>query len=165
MAQIQHDVDRAEDITRYQFRDRGLLYDALRSAIRDKDELTGEIRESDGNRRLAKLGFVVLELAMVDEWFRRGMSHRELDLLRKKFLAKEYLSDAAQEKALHTCLAMSQRQENMAAPPTTMKLVLSAVLGAVWLDADANTNEGLNNVKLVMQTFGFFDWEFLNDID
>jgi hypothetical protein len=76
MAQIQFDLTRAEEITRYQFRDRGLLYDALQSAIRDRDELTGEIHESDGNRRLAKLGFVVLELAVVDEWFRRGMSHR-----------------------------------------------------------------------------------------
>ena len=49
---------------------------------------------------------------------------------------------------------MSQRQENIAAPPTTMKLVLSAVVGAVWLDAGLNINEGLNNVKLVMQIFG-----------
>jgi hypothetical protein len=56
--------------------ERSNLYDALQSAIRDRDELTGEIHESDGNRRLAKLGFVVLELAVVDEWFRRGMSHR-----------------------------------------------------------------------------------------
>ena len=78
MAQIQFDLTRAEEITRYQFRDRGLLYEALQSATRDRDELTGEIHESDGNRRLAKLGFVVLELAVVDEWFRRGMSHRAL---------------------------------------------------------------------------------------
>ncbi|KIX98869.1 uncharacterized protein Z520_05330 [Fonsecaea multimorphosa CBS 102226] len=147
MAQIQSDLTRAEEITRYQFRDRGLLYEALQSATRDRDELTGEIHESDGNRRLAKLGYAVLELAMVDEWFRRGMGHRELDLLRKKFLAKDYLSDAAQQKALHTCLSMSQRQENIAAPPTTMKLVLSAIVGAVWLDADENINGGLNNVK------------------
>ena len=49
---------------------------------------------------------------------------------------------------------MSQRQENIAAPPTTMKLVLSAVMGAVWLDADLNINQGLNNVKLVMQNLG-----------
>ncbi|MCJ1477247.1 hypothetical protein MMC13_005918 [Lambiella insularis] len=165
MAQIQFDLTRAEEITRYQFRDRGLLYEALQSATRDRDELTGEIQESDGNRRLAKLGIVILELAVVDEWFRRGMSHRELDLLRKKVLSKDYLSDAAQQKALHTCLSMSRRQENIAAPPTTMKLVLSAIVAAVWLDADLNINEGLNNVKWVMQAFGFFDWEFLNDIN
>ena len=75
-------------------------------------------------------------------------------MLRKKFLSKDYLSDAAQQKALHTCLSMSRRQENIAAPPTTMKLVLSAIMAAVWLDADLNINEGLNNVKWVMQAFG-----------
>jgi dsRNA-specific ribonuclease len=104
-------------------------------------------------------------------------------LLRKKFLTKDYLSDAAKQRALHTCLSMSQRQENMAAPPVTMKLVLSAIVGAVWLDANMNINQGLEKVKSVMQNLGsvclscswkhlftryvdrLFDWEFLNDIN
>jgi dsRNA-specific ribonuclease len=76
MAPIQFDLTRAEQITRYQFQDKGLLSEALQSATKDRDEHTDEIHESDGNRRLAKLGVVVLELAVVDEWFRRGMSHR-----------------------------------------------------------------------------------------
>lgn len=76
MAPIQFDLIRAEEITKYQFHEKRLLSEALQSATKDRDELTDEIHESDGNRRLAKLGVVVLELAVVDEWFRRGMSHR-----------------------------------------------------------------------------------------
>ncbi|EXJ91775.1 hypothetical protein A1O3_00325 [Capronia epimyces CBS 606.96] len=62
-------------------------------------------------------------------------------------------------------MAMSQRQENMAAPPTTMKLVMNAVIGAVWLDAGLNANEGLRTVKNMLQIFGFFDWDFLDYVD
>lgn len=76
MTPIEYDLNRAQEITGYRFRDRGFLSEALQSAIKDRDESTGEIHESDGNRRLAKLGWVVLELAVVDEWFRRGMDHR-----------------------------------------------------------------------------------------
>jgi hypothetical protein len=80
MAPVEFDLERAQEITGYRFRDRRSLCEALQSAIRDRDELTGEIQESDGNRRLAKLGYVVLELVIVDEWFRRGMSHRVLKI-------------------------------------------------------------------------------------
>jgi len=169
MVLLNFDLERAQDIIKYRFRDKRLLSEALQSPLRDRDDATGNVHESDGNRRLAKLGYAALDLALTEEWFRSDMSHREfgcilvpnrgadcnpesLDLVRKQLLSKEYMGDAAQQKGLHTCLSMSQRQENIPAPPTTMKLVLTAVIGAVWFDR--HDDEGFRNVQAVLRTLG-----------
>jgi dsRNA-specific ribonuclease len=173
MAFREFDLKRAEAIAGYKFEDRTLLQQALQSALKDRVAATGEVIEDDGNRRLAKLGFSVVGFLLVNEWFGRGLNHstccrlgsfemelvfdwkaEHLDLIQKTILTKEYLSDNAQQKGLHTCLSMSQRQENIAAPPTTMKLVLVALIGAVWLDSNAQANRGLTKVREVMAKLG-----------
>ena len=69
------DFQRAEAIAGYRFEDRTLLQQALQSALRDKVAATDEVIEHDGNRRLAKLGFSLIDLVLVEKWFSQGLNH------------------------------------------------------------------------------------------
>jgi hypothetical protein len=67
------DIDRAENIIDYHFGNGDLLRKALQVAIRRQEPNTGETTFSDdGNRRLAQLGHKVLELVLLDSWYRTG---------------------------------------------------------------------------------------------
>jgi dsRNA-specific ribonuclease len=67
------DVQRAEQIIGYQFRDQDRLSEALEAATRVQEHTTGEtIYSHDGNRRLAQLGHKVVELVLLDTWYGRG---------------------------------------------------------------------------------------------
>jgi dsRNA-specific ribonuclease len=77
-----------------------------------------------------------------------------LDMVQKTVVSKEYLCDLAQQRGLQRCLSMSQRQENMAAPPNTMKLGLTALVGAVWLDSCDQDTGNMESVKQVMERLG-----------
>jgi hypothetical protein len=59
------DVQKAQEIIQYQFRDRNLLFQALQAA--DRNEL-GEPYWHDGNRRLALLGAKVVDVVVLDIW-------------------------------------------------------------------------------------------------
>lgn len=166
------DLDRGEDISGYRFADRNILRQALQSATRDLDPVTGEVTQSDGNRRLSKLGLKAIEFVLTKEWFLRGLEHGmtflyfciagvdsvdtigELDLIQKTVVSKEFLCDSAQQKGLQRCLSISKRQENTAAPPSTMKLALTALIGAVWLDSRNRDTANIENVELVMDRLG-----------
>jgi hypothetical protein len=48
---------------------------------------------------------------------------------------KDFLADIAQQSGLDACTIPSVRQQNQIIPPTTLKLILTAVIGGVWLDS------------------------------
>jgi hypothetical protein len=73
---LRMDLDQVEEIAGYNFRNRALLGSALQSAQRDRDESTGQVNVSDGNRRLAKLGYSIIELNLTRAWFEGGFNHR-----------------------------------------------------------------------------------------
>ena len=80
MALRDFDLARAEGITGYKFQDRTLLQQALQSPLKDRVAATGEVIEHDGNRRLAKLGFSVVDFMLVNEWFSQDLNHSALVL-------------------------------------------------------------------------------------
>ena len=166
------DLERGEDISGYHFVDRDILKQALQSATKDLDPATGQVIQSDGNRRLSKLGLKAIEFVLAKDWFMRGLDHGmlvlyicsagidyagvlgEFDMIQKTVVSKDFLCDSAQQKGLQRCLSMSQRQENTAAPPNTMKLALTALVGAVWLDSRNQDTGNVESVRLVMQRLG-----------
>lgn len=46
---------------------------------------------------------------------------------------------------------MSDRQENMPSPPTTMKIALAAVIAAIYLDSNTNRQGNLDKVNDALQ--------------
>lgn len=67
------DIERAEEILGYRFRNRDRLREALQIAVRIQEEATQEtVYWHDGNRRLAQLGHKVVELALLDIWYGTG---------------------------------------------------------------------------------------------
>lgn len=70
------DLDEVEDIAGYSFKERTHLACALQSAQRDLDNSTGQVIISDGNRRLAKLGYAAIEMNLVHQWFESELDHR-----------------------------------------------------------------------------------------
>ena len=71
----QVDLNTAEEIVDYAFKNRNLLSEALHSPIRDRDETSGEVLTHDGNRRLANLGRHVLQTILCDDWYGQPSLH------------------------------------------------------------------------------------------
>jgi 23S rRNA U2552 (ribose-2'-O)-methylase RlmE/FtsJ len=69
------DIQRGEEISGYRFNDKDYLAQALCSPIRDKDQDSGQVIQSDGNRRLSKVGLKAIEFVLAKEWFLRGLDH------------------------------------------------------------------------------------------
>jgi ribonuclease-3 len=69
MSQVSLDerADFAEDIIHYDFTNRAVLYEALRSA--GALALTGRPHRSDGNKDLAQIGDAVLRLILVTDGY------------------------------------------------------------------------------------------------
>lgn len=70
------DLDEVEKIADYTFSEREHLASALQSAQRDRDDSTGRVIVNDGNRRLAKLGYGVIELNLRRRWYESELDHR-----------------------------------------------------------------------------------------
>lgn len=67
------DIERAEEIIGYHFRNRDRLREALQVASRIQEPATGEtVYSHDGNRRLAVLGHKVVELVLLGIWYGTG---------------------------------------------------------------------------------------------
>jgi ribonuclease III len=163
------DIERAEQIIGYQFRNRDRLREALQAATRIQ-ELTGETLERhDGNRRLAQLGHKVVELVLLDIWYGTGgdrgkysgnIQHsvwltdisEEANNILVRLASNEFLAGIAQQSGLDACIVPSVRQQNQIIPPATLKLVLTAVIGGVWLDSGKSieiTMEVMHNLRQV----------------
>lgn len=67
------DIRRVEDIIQYQFRNTGLLAQALQAPVKIEDKSTKAVLHADeGNRMLAQLGQKVIELIVIDLWYHAG---------------------------------------------------------------------------------------------
>jgi ribonuclease-3 len=164
------DIERAEQIIAYHFRNRDRLREALQAATRIQQEATGETLERhDGNRRLAQLGHKVVELVLLDIWYGTGadrgkcngnMQHivwlthttEEANNILGRVARNDFLADIAQQSGLDACIVPSVRQQTQIIPPATLKLVLTAVIGGVWLDSGksiAVTMDVMRNLRQV----------------
>ena len=150
------DIKRVEDVIEYEFHDKYLIRKALKAASKTQDEETGEIINiDDGNRRLAQLGHKLLEFILLDEWYRagsdRGAAHLFLFLtqcIRVLTVAEstnytittrtsnETLAKIAKRTGIDTCIVPCERQGKDGPSTKTLKLAVTAVIGAVWIDSD-----------------------------
>lgn len=151
------DVARVETMIGYHCHDPGLITQALRAPSKLQDKETGTIVQlDDGNRKLAQLGHKVLELVLMDQWYRAGSDRGILDAPSpwymnhtligteniqdtiNKLVKGEYLANIAKGRGLDTCIACCERQGDSNPSPKTLKLAVTAVVAAVWLDSDRN---------------------------
>jgi dsRNA-specific ribonuclease len=170
------DIERAEEIIGYHFRNRDRLREALQAATRLQEEVTQEtIYSHDGNRRLAQLGHKVVELVLLGICYETGgdrgkyngtMQNRvsltnksaEANAILGRIARNDFLADIAQQSGLDACTIPSVRQQNQITPPATLKLVLTAVIGGVWLDSEKSveiTTAVLQNLREVHLPFLF----------
>lgn len=133
------DVARVETMIGYHCHDPGLITQALRAPSKLQDKETGTIVQlDDGNRKLAQLGHKVLELVLMDQWYRAGSDRENIQDTINKLVKGEYLANIAKGRGLDTCIACCERQGDSNPSPKTLKLAVTAVVAAVWLDSDRN---------------------------
>ena len=151
------DVAIVETMIGYHCHDTGLITKALRAPTKLHNKETGTIvRLDDGNRKLAQLGHKVLELVLMDQWYRAGSDRGILDVPSlwcmnlnlidteniqdtiNQMVKGKYLASIAKRRGLDICIACCERQGNGNPSPKTLKLAVAAVVAAVWLDSDKN---------------------------
>ncbi len=158
------DIDRAQVIIAYRFHNEDGLMKALQAPVKLQDKVTGEILGSDdGNRRLAQLGHKVVEFALHDIWYEAGgdrsklgsLSHRliiltgpvgEVNANVTRLGGNDVLADIAKRSGLDVCTTCCVRQGDRVPSPSTLKLTITAIIGAVWLDS----NKNIDYVRAVM---------------
>lgn len=70
----------------------------------------------------------------------------EADRITKQLINKGTLADLARASGIDGCISMCERQANLPTQPLTLKLGLSAIIAAVYLDTD----QDLRKVEEVM---------------
>lgn len=151
-----YDVAQVEERIRYHFQDQDLVALALRAPEKLQSMVTGDVLYSDdGNRRLAQLGQKLLEFVLTDAWYGTAVDRGEslptnvltqFKLTEAGFIqnfiqqlsSHEYLAGIAMREGIDTCIARSERQADQTPPRTTLKLALTAIIGAVWIDSSKN---------------------------
>ncbi|KAH1283726.1 hypothetical protein KXW56_001719 [Aspergillus fumigatus] len=107
-------ADVVEDIIHYDFTNRSILYEALRSA--GALALTGRAHRSDGNKDLAQVGDAVLQLILVMDGYEAKGS-------------RGYINQIVSSTASNPNLAQAS------VSPGVMAQTVEAILGAVYLDS------------------------------
>ena len=150
------DIKRIEDVIEYVFHDKHLIRKALKAPTKIQDKETGEIIDiDDGNRRLAQLGQKLLEFILIDQWYRAGSDRGaaylfpfHTECIRVLTVAEstnytittrtnnETLAKIAKRTGIDTCIVPCERQGKDGPSPKTLKLAVTAVIGAVWIDSD-----------------------------
>lgn len=149
------DIDRAQGILKHTFREPSRLSKALQAPEKIHDrETKNVVHQDDGNRPLAQLGHKVIEMVLIDQWFNAGSDRGmyatneklwsmlisgsdKTQAITNKLAGNEFLAQVARRTGLDNCVRYSERQISITeSPPQTLKLVTTAVVGAVWLDSD-----------------------------
>ncbi|MBR0139674.1 MAG: ribonuclease III [Firmicutes bacterium] len=129
------DVRELEKIIGYEFKDAGLLEQAVTHSSR-ANELTG--RPSDGNERLEFLGDAVLEEIMSTRLFKSlpGWSEGRLSKLRAAIVCEKSLSDAAKALNINDFIRLGRGEELTGGRDrdSIVSDCLEAIFGAVFLD-------------------------------
>lgn len=160
------DIARVEIVTGYHIRDTNLVVQALQAPRKIQDRETGTILLlDDGNRRLAQLGHKVLDLALTDMWYSAGSDRGTCLVLTgicsstaltaaecvqdtiEKLAKNEYLANIAKRRGLDTCIICCERQSDNNPSPKTLKLGVTALIAAIWLDSERD----LDTVRRVMR--------------
>ncbi|KAJ9607035.1 hypothetical protein H2200_008107 [Cladophialophora chaetospira] len=142
-------VQKAADILGRHFRNVDYGSEALLAPHRETDQNGSEIA-SDGNRRLALLGRSVIETVLLTRWYYGGAERRSADTMINTLASKGAFADLALQNGLDSCVKRSRRQESGIMKPKTLKLTITAIIGAIFLDSGFNYGE----VETVMERIG-----------
>ncbi|KAK5189252.1 hypothetical protein LTR96_011089 [Exophiala xenobiotica] len=142
-------VHKAAEILGRQFRNVNYGSEALLAPFREADQNGSEIA-SDGNRRLALLGRSVVETVLLTRWYHTGAERRSADTIINTLASKVAFADLALQNGLDSCVKRSRRQESGIMKPETLKLTITAIIGAIFLDSGFNHGE----VEAVMERIG-----------
>jgi len=142
-------VHRIEDQIKYQFKNKGLLKEAL-----SHPSLSSETRPAPpDNQRLEYLGDAVLELVVSSHLFQRFPMCQEgaLTKLRASVVSKTALAEAAKRIDIGQDLYLSKGEEGSGGRqrPSNLADAMEALIGAIYLDANL---EAVSEV--VMQLLG-----------
>lgn len=164
----EYGVRKAADILDYHFRDLGIAAEALLAPHRETDQNGTEIAR-EGNRRLSLVGRSVIETVLLTRWYCSGTERREqtqmsihfpnaksrsfldsADMILNTLASKDAFADLALQNGLDSCVKRSKRQETGIMKPTTLKLTITAIIGAIFLDSGFN----YRTVESVMERIG-----------
>ncbi len=144
------DLDRAQTILDYQFRNPDYLIEALQAAGSGL-QVTGGRPLAEVNKMLAQFGDAVIKVVLLQIWvltqLSRGMLHamrsRSENSRWKGFAnelvsrvgSKDSLAAVARTSGLDMCIALNPSQRGRVAAPAVLPATATAVLAAIWLDS------------------------------
>jgi len=134
------DIQSAQHIIGYEFRDKQRLREALRAAINEERD-NGEIYRDDGNRRLGVLGHKLIEATVLDVWFDTGTDRKNANRELSRISDNSFLANVARESRLSVCIARSPKQMSEIPAPAMLKYAVTAIIGAVYKDSNKNMDE------------------------
>ncbi|KAK5082572.1 hypothetical protein LTR70_007678 [Exophiala xenobiotica] len=131
------DIQRVEKVVKYEFHDKSLIRKALKAPSKIQDKGTGQILNiDDGNRGLAQLGHKLLEFILIDQWYRAGSDRESTNHTITTKTNNDTLANIAKRTGIDTCIVPCERQGRDSPSPKTLKLAVTAVIGAVWIDSE-----------------------------
>ncbi|KAH2035403.1 hypothetical protein KXW27_003641 [Aspergillus fumigatus] len=124
-------ADVVEDIIHYDFTNRSILYEALRSA--GALALTGRAHRSDGNKDLAQVGDAVLQLILVMDGYEAKGSRGYINQIVSSTASNPNLAQVGFKAGLESVILINPSQASVS--PGVMAQTVEAILGAVYLDS------------------------------
>ncbi|KFY16796.1 hypothetical protein V492_01089 [Pseudogymnoascus sp. VKM F-4246] len=149
MALTQRDtlIAAAEILTGYIFNDDESLWEALQARGSNAVFLY-----SEGNKRLAMIGDVVLKLIILDDLRTRNMARGAMDRVVQRIVNNINLARVGRQIHVDQLVNRNPSQQGDV-PPRTIADTVEAILGAVYLDS----GKDIESVRLVMARLGLWD--------
>ncbi|KAI1813373.1 ribonuclease III domain-containing protein [Poronia punctata] len=141
----------AQQITGHTFKNPDWLWEALQAAGSDVSKLNGRTLP-EGNRPLAGLGDLVIDLIIKSDCYNSNMSTGSTVTLLQTRVNNNRLARLCGKSGLAECINLNPSQS--LATPILCAATVEAVVGAVYQDTSGN----LANVRDVMSKMGIIDW-------
>ncbi|RHZ47227.1 ribonuclease III domain-containing protein [Aspergillus thermomutatus] len=123
-------ADFVENIIHYDFTNRAILYEALRSA--GALVMTGRPHRCDGNKDLAQIGDAVLRLILVMDGYEAKAGY--INQIVSSIASNSHLAQMGSKAGLENLILINPSQTIVS--PGVMAQTVEAILGAVYLDSE-----------------------------
>ncbi|KAI9800513.1 MAG: hypothetical protein M1825_004061 [Sarcosagium campestre] len=124
-------IQQAQTILGYNFKRVDHLDHALTAAGVNEDD-------HDGNRRLAQLGAIILQMVLLDNAYMNGDSRNVANLCLSLAATKNKRASLAKSLGIDRLIKCCPRQTGQPPSKATLSLTFSAIVGAVWVDSEHN---------------------------
>ncbi|GIJ87013.1 hypothetical protein Asppvi_005912 [Aspergillus pseudoviridinutans] len=125
-------AESVEDIIHYDFTNRAILYEALRSA--GAHAITGRAYRPDGNKDLAQIGDAVLQLILVMDGYEAKAGRGYINQIVSSVGSNPHLAQMGSNAGLENLILINPSQASVS--PGVMAQTVEAILGAVYLDSE-----------------------------